>query len=351
VPYHPTIEDLDRERSDALARRNRLAGELTALRSQEQTQGVTERIDRTERAVANVDEFLEDLQAKREEIERQYGLIERLAQNPANIEDGDGAKGGQGVHRPRPTGIGSQATEARDAGLRTIERYRDGGDLRSDAADRLDELVRRRDPTGIDARYLEAVGDPAYNSAFGKLLADPAQGHLRFTPEEVTAVQKVSAVEHQRGLVSGVGAQGGFAIPFSLDPSVLLTSSGALNPIRDVARVIQIATREWKGISSAGVTASYDPEASEVSDDTPVLAQPTITSAMGRAFVPFSIEVGMDWQGIQHELANLISDARDVLDSTMLYSGTGTDQPSGCADRPCGRAARPHRRGGNARHR
>jgi predicted phage gp36 major capsid-like protein len=77
------------------------------------------------------------------------------------------------------------------------------------------------------------------------------------------------------------------AIPFTLDPSILLTSNGALNPIREVARVIQIATREWKGVSSAGVTASYDAEASEVSDDTPTLAQPTITSAMGRAFVPF----------------------------------------------------------------
>jgi HK97 family phage major capsid protein len=149
--------------------------------------------------------------------------------------------------------------------LQTIERHR--GVLTPEAGDRLDELVRGRDPMGLDARYLAAVGDPHYNSAFGKLLADPMQGHLRFSPQEVKAVRKVSAVEAERGMVSGVGAQGGFAIPFTLDPSVMLTSSGALNPIREVASVITIATREWKGVSSVGVTASYDAEASEVSDD------------------------------------------------------------------------------------
>ena len=82
----------------------------------------------------------------------------------------------------------------------------------------------------------------------------------------------------------------------------MLTSNGALNPIREVARVFTITTDKWKGVSSAGVTASYDAEASEVSDDTPTLAQPTIDCAMGRAFVPFSYELGQDWATLQPEL-------------------------------------------------
>src|SRR5262249_29476992 len=105
-----------------------------------------------------------------------------------------------------------------------------------------------------------------------------------------------------RGMTIGTGSAGGFALPFSLDPSVMLTSNGALNPIRQVARVFTIPTDQWKGVSSAGVTASYDPEASEVSDDSPTLAQPVIDSAMGRAFVPFSYEVGQDWGSLQEEL-------------------------------------------------
>ena len=88
-------------------------------------------------------------------------------------------------------------------------------------------------------------------------------------------------------------------------------------------------TDQWKGVSSAGVTASYDAEAAEVSDDTPTLAQPTIDCAMGRAFVPFSIELGQDWSTLQQELAKLISDGRDVLDATQFLTGTGTDSPAG----------------------
>lgn len=224
----------------------------------------------------------------------------------------------------RPAGA---ATRDHDDALRAIERH--ATVLNSAAADTLDGLVRAKDPTGIDSRYLAAVADDAYNTAFGKIAADPTTGHLRFSPEEVEAVRRVSASMHERNMAEGVGSTGGFAVPFTLDPSVLLTSNGALNPIRQVATVITIGTREWRGVSSAGVTASYDAEAAEVSDDSPTLAQPTIVTAMGRAFVPFSIELGMDWAGIQQELTQLISDARDVLDSTMFYSGTGTDQPAG----------------------
>ena len=66
---------------------------------------------------------------------------------------------------------------------------------------------------------------------------------------------------HVRGMTIGTDAAGGFAVPFTLDPSIMLTSNGALNPIRQVARVFTIATDKWKGVSSAGVTASYDAEA------------------------------------------------------------------------------------------
>jgi HK97 family phage major capsid protein len=215
-----------------------------------------------------------------DEFKAREDRIRELARDPRNIESG-GELGSPHIARDH------------DAGLRTIERYRN--DLSAEAGDRLEELVRRRDPSGIDARYLGAVGDPAYNSAFGKMLMDPTHGHLRFTSREIGAVQAVNAVEIERGLVSGVGAQGGFAIPFTLDPSVILTSSGALNPIRRVARSITIATREWKGVSSAGVTASYDAEASEVSDDTPTLAQPTSRPRWGVPSFPSRSRSG--WTG------------------------------------------------------
>jgi HK97 family phage major capsid protein len=50
---------------------------------------------------------------------------------------------------------------------------------------------------------------------------------------------------------------------------------------------------------------------------------------MGRAFVPFSIELSQDWGSLNDELLTLIRDGRDVLDATMFLTGSGTNQPFG----------------------
>jgi HK97 family phage major capsid protein len=185
------------------------------------------------------------------------------------------------------------------------------------------------DPAGIGARYLAAVGLPAYNSAFGKILADPMHGHLRFSPEELDAVRVVSAVQTERALNEGTGSAGLFAIPFTLDPSIVISNTGALNPYRAISRIETIATKEWRGVSSDGVIAAYVPEATESTDASPVLAQPTIKAEQSRAFIPFSLELGQDWNGIQAELARLVSDAKDVLDATKFTVGSGTNEPTG----------------------
>jgi HK97 family phage major capsid protein len=214
-----------------------------------------------------------------------------------------------------------------DAALRTIERHK--STFSAKAADNLDDIVRRRDPLWLDARYVAAAGSDDYFSAFGKVLADPARGHLRFSPAEVTAWHAVTEVQEQRGLVSGTGSAGGFAIPISIDPSVNLSANGAINPVREHARVRTIATREWRGVASDGVAASYDAEASEVSDDTPTLVQPTITAASGRAFVPFSLELEQDWASLSLELGRMVTEARDTLDATQFLTGNGTNAPVG----------------------
>jgi HK97 family phage major capsid protein len=142
-------------------------------------------------------------------------------------------------------------------------------------------------------------------------------------------VRRVSAVEAERALSTGTGSAGGFAIPYTLDPSIIMSGNGALNPIRPISRVITISTHDWKGVSSDGVTAAYVPEATEATDASPVLAQPAISTQQGRAFVPFSIELGQDWNGLQDELTRLITDARDVLDATKFLTGSGTNEPFG----------------------
>lgn len=60
--------------------------------------------------------------------------------------------------------------------------------------------------------------------------------------------------------------------------------------MREVARVELSAVNEKRYVTSLGVTSSWDPEETEVSDDSPTLVQPTITCKKAQTFVPVSIE-------------------------------------------------------------
>lgn len=68
-----------------------------------------------------------------------------------------------------------------------------------------------------------------------------------------------------------------------------MTAQGSGNPFLEIAAQKTVTTNIWKGVSSSGVSWSFDTEASEVSDDSAVLAQPSVTVHMARGFIPFSI--------------------------------------------------------------
>jgi HK97 family phage major capsid protein len=228
-------------------------------------------------------------------------------------------------------GADPQLAQFRHAAMTTLDRYRASDVLSAAAADRADAVLRTGDPQGLTARYVGAVGSEHYAAAFGKMLADPATGHLRFSLDEAEAVRAATmaaeAAEYRAGpLITG---STGFPLPLTVDPSIIMTGAGALNPVRALATVTAIGTHDWVGVASAGVTASYDQEGTEVSDDTPDLVGPKISTQRGTAFVPVSAEAIQDWPSVQAEMARLIADARDVLDATAFLTGNGTNQPFG----------------------
>ena len=214
-----------------------------------------------------------------EELARHEAILDQLQANDdhlrelarsggAHIEHGGGRRVDLGpTSRPEePPWLAGQRNQA----LRAIEQcHRDQPLMLDKSAHILENLIKYADPMGATARYLVAVGDPHYNSAFGKMLARPQDAHLRFSAAETEAVRTVSQVMEERALAEGTGSSGGFAIPITIDPSVILTGSGALNPVREVARVLTVGTREWRGVSSDGVTAGYVAEAVEATDAKP----------------------------------------------------------------------------------
>lgn len=191
-----------------------------------------------------------------------------------------------------------------------------------DLQETVEDLVRKiDDPAGITARRVITAANPVYEKAFWKALT-----HRELSVDERRALERVEEVrDFERAL--GV-ATSGYAMPIAIDPTVLLTSNGAVNPLRAISRVVQISGQTWNGVNSAGVTASFDTEASEVSDDTPTLTQPSVTVLLARAFVPYSIE-SEGWSDIRNELASEFADAKDVLEAQKFTLGTGTPEPQG----------------------
>jgi HK97 family phage major capsid protein len=108
-----------------------------------------------------------------------------------------------------------------------------------------------------------------------------------------------------------------------------MTAQGSGNPFLEIASQKTINTNVWKGVSSAGATWSFDAEAAEVSDDSPTLAQPTVTVYMARGFIPFSIEVGQDYPAFADEMATLLAEGYDELLVDKFTRGSGSGEPTG----------------------
>jgi HK97 family phage major capsid protein len=183
-------------------------------------------------------------------------------------------------------------------------------------------LERADDPTGKLSRHVIAASRPAYRSAFSKLISGNTWA---LTAEEQRAVEHVRAA-------SLTDAAGGYAVPVVTDPTILATGAHdglTPNPMRQAARVTQTTADNFNVLSTAGITASWDGEAGEVSDDAPTLAQTTVTPYKAQGFVPFSIELQQDWPAMEAEMSRLLMIARDDLEHNAFLLGNGSNAPLG----------------------
>lgn len=182
------------------------------------------------------------------------------------------------------------------------------------ARERLTELLELDNVHApLIARHMLLTGSPQYHEEF----------------RDYVKSRGYRVGETMRAALSLTDANGGYLVPFTLDPTVILTNSGIAGPLRSISTVKTIATDSWNGVTSAGVSAAWTAEGVETGDATPTFAQPTITPKKADAWVFGSYEVLAD-SGFASELARLLADAKVRLEeAAFATANTGATIPRG----------------------
>jgi HK97 family phage major capsid protein len=294
------------------------------------TNGVVDRMNRLAEQVDEAETEIGEIQVERA---AKVDAVRRAAMVPGAIEDGTMFPRIQAMNRQDPW-AGEDANPLLPTASRSDLRARALTAVESapgDVPDAVSQHVARvlendTDPDSRMARYVIESSQPAYLRAFSAWMRDPQRGHLEWGPQERDAFARVQSMS--RAMSLGTTTAGGFLVPYALDPQILISSAGSIDPMRALARVETTAANDQRFVTSAGVTASWDAEAAEVSDDSPTLAQPAISAFKGAAFVPVSMELFED-STIGAQVGALFTDAKMQLEATAFTTGTGTGQPKG----------------------
>jgi HK97 family phage major capsid protein len=233
-----------------------------------------------------------------EELEQRRTYLEEQASEPANRESGtsfqtrrSGVARGEDIYdlstiRSSVSSPQEARHELHERSKRAIETavFPDDRVRKDHAQAHIERLLQRDSRDGELGQIILRTGRPGYREAFVKFL-----GGAPLTGEESRAFNLSST---------------GLPVPYTLDPTVLPVSNSVVNPLRAISSVEQIVgSNEWRGLTAGAITATRVSEVTEATDNTPTLAQPTIPTSKAHAFVPFSIESGQDWTGMDSALA------------------------------------------------
>jgi HK97 family phage major capsid protein len=301
-----------------------IADDLAKLEKAEETE---ENALRFEVLTTEWDTLDEELKPLAEREKKLAGIRTRMEEEAANREESFVAPDRSGAPRStrndpfreipdRISMLGSHEMHTRaDATLKMYE-----PDLPKEGT----ELVGRMlswDPTNSTAEFVLATGAPAYRSAFEKWMRDPLTGPNTWTEVEASAYQRTYAARTAMSLTVG---NGGYLVPLTLDPTIILTNSGDMNPYRANATVKTTSTNDWNGVTSAGVNAEWTSENTEAADASPAdFAQLKITPQKADAYVFGSYEVLAD-SDFSTQFPTLLADAKDRLEEAAFSIGTGT---------------------------
>jgi HK97 family phage major capsid protein len=270
--------------------------------------------DDESRTAAELDARADEIIARRKAIKEEIDAkLARAAELDAIEAERDAAPVSFQFQKPAPK---PQVADVRSMNTRQISDMV----LRSIGEHDVDDVqvrsLLKRHGSDLDwARNIAARSTEAYASAFQKY---------------ITGRFDLATAEERAAIAVGTNTQGGYLVPTFLDPTVILTNSGSANAIRQISRVVTLTTgNTWNGVTSAGVTASWDGELVEVSDDSPSFGNAQIPTYQAQALVQASIASFEDIAGLASDVLMMFGDAKDRLEGTAHATGSGSGQPTG----------------------
>ncbi|MEV0691782.1 phage major capsid protein [Streptomyces sp. NPDC050388] len=205
--------------------------------------------------------------------------------------------------------------ELKSRALAAVEKMAAANDpIRSAATNIIESFDDKR---GTIARMCLATSSPEYLRAWSKLAGGRA--HM-MSPEEQKALERAMSL---------ADADGGYLVPFQLDPTVIITSNGSRNQIRQAARQVVATGDVWHGVSAGAVQWRWADEESEAGDNAPAFGQPTVPVHKADGFVPISIEAMSDAENVTMEVGRLLAFGKDTHEAAGFINGTGVKQPTG----------------------
>lgn len=256
-----------------------------------------------------------ELETEEDSVRSQIATLEEAAATAAKVAESRARWGSAQVQVKadpfdvlRHGGYGVTRQALVDSALRAVD-----GRIGDEAHFRKIMLRHSSDPAW--AAKIIGRARPEYASGFSKVMRGD---HLTLTNEERAA------------MAVGTNTSGGYLVPTHLDPTLILTNNGTSNVIRSISRVVTLgAEKTWNGVTTAGVTASWDAELAEVSDDSPAVAGVAIPTYKAQCLIQASIEAFEDIAGLEADAMMLFADARDRLEGAAHATGAGSTAPKG----------------------
>src|SRR5258706_2861849 len=254
--------------------------------------------------------------------------ITRAADDEGNLERPDG-----GSHA---AGNGRYGGGTPDLLVRTQrDPYEDLASVKNRVISRADLRARALDAVELEAKHGNLIHDHAENATVRvqENLSGGIARHMLLTGSQEYQDTFREYIEDPQGMVSRAAlsltlANGGYLLPFVLDPTIILTNASSANPWRRISNIKTTTSNTWNGVNSAGVTAAWLAEGTIVTDNTPTVANVVVTPQKAAAWVFGSYEVLEDTDFGQ-QLPALLADAKDRLEEAAFSTNTTAGIPIG----------------------